>query len=66
MNKEKFHIPIPDGDTIQSEIRTIVSYIQAMYRQVGLKNLLLDGAGYVYLLLMISALLGFVVGLLIF
>lgn len=71
MNKEKFHIPMPDDITVQSEINTIVSlsmqgeksffhYVQTMYRQVGLRYLLSDGAGHVYLLLVILTLVGFV------
>ncbi|MGM9922923.1 MAG: hypothetical protein ACI35R_01585 [Bacillus sp. (in: firmicutes)] len=51
MSKEKFYIPMPDEQTIQSEIKHIVaagvkqkesfpSYLNRLYKQIGIKNLL--------------------------
>lgn len=53
MDKEKFHVHMPDEHTIQAEINRIVdvgvepresflSYLKAMYKQIGFKHLFYD------------------------
>lgn len=57
MNKEKFHIPLPDENTIQMQIQQIVdrglpkkksfmSYLKSMYRHIGLRHLFSDRIEY--------------------
>jgi hypothetical protein len=60
MNKEKFHIPMPDERTIQMQIAQIVasgvkqresfpSYLKSMVQQVGVKHLFSDRLELVYI-----------------
>ena len=60
MNKEKFHIPMPDERTIQMQIAQIVasgvrpresfpSYLKSMVQQVGLKHLFSDRLELMYI-----------------
>lgn len=62
MIKEKFHIPMPDEQTIQIQIHQIVdaalkprisfpSYLKLMYQQIGIKHLFSDRSEYVYALI---------------
>lgn len=69
MNKEKFHIPIPDEHTIQTQIQQIVdaalkrkvsllSYLNLMYQQIGIKHLFSDRSEYVFALITTVTFLG--------
>ncbi|WP_019119511.1 hypothetical protein [Brevibacillus massiliensis] len=73
MDKETFRIPLPDDRTIQAEIRQIVctaakqqekesflSYLQAMYRQIGIRHLFYDRLELALILIIVSALLGLI------
>jgi len=69
MNKEKFHIPMPDERTIQLQIAQIVSsgvkqkesfpsYLKSMVQQVGLKHIFSDRLELIYITFL--ALAGFI------
>ena len=69
MNKEKFTIPIPDEQIIQSQIEQVISssinqnitfpaYLQAMVRQVGIKHLFVDRWALGFILFSVITLLG--------
>ncbi|MBP3950960.1 hypothetical protein [Bacillus suaedae] len=69
MDKEKFHIPMPDEQTIQRQIDDIVhetsarnlsffSLLKEMYEQIGLKHLLSDRSEMVFILISIVVLFG--------
>src|SRR5690625_736326 len=69
MNKEKFTIPIPDEQIIQSQIEQVISssinqnitfpaYLQAMVRQVGMKHLFVDRWALGFILFTVITLLG--------
>lgn len=70
MSKEKFHIPMPDEQTIQSEIKHIVavgvkqkesfsSYLYKLYKQIGIKNLLPTRLDEICIILSVMAILIF-------
>ncbi|ERI07433.1 hypothetical protein [Aneurinibacillus aneurinilyticus] len=61
MDKEKFHIPMPDERTIQNQINQIVAagvkrnksfpaYLKSMYHQVGIRHLFSDRSEFVFIL----------------
>lgn len=71
MNKEKFHIPMPDEKTIQVEIgkivtaglkphRTLPSFLVEMYKTVGLKHLFVNKRDGIIITLTVMASLIFV------
>lgn len=69
MNKEKFHIPMPDEEMLQTQIEQIVgtvsekkvsfsSHLKLMYRQIGLRYLFSDRSEFVFALITVITFLG--------
>lgn len=70
MSKEKFHVPFPDEEIIQQQIQKIVkegvkpkesffTFIKSMHKQIGLRHLFSNRAGFVFTLFTVIILLSF-------
>lgn len=68
MDKEKFHIPMPDEQTIRTQVEQIVfegseqkesflSYMKSMYQQIGLRHLFIDHSKLVLILFIVFSLI---------